>query len=496
MIGSIRSGTKQEVRFFLSLQITATLLSLDSKSTGKSLSFGTIALFCLNLPLSLRLKSENIFLYTVTPGPHEPSTTQLNHLLRSLVDDLLRFWSPGLKIPTASSPKGKLYRAALVTLVADLPAARKTAGFASHAANLFCSWCFLSKADIGNLDSLSWERRNRQAHLEAERIWLDAQTQTARGRCLTATGVRWSILNELPYWDATRMVILDIMHNLSGVMQCHAMELFGFGGDMKRFEKKKAERAADDESDASEGESVEEQTEAEEAESEDWDRERKGLAEESGTVNRQGISLKLGRSNIESTLSPNPSFTNTTLPLDDESEDETFAAPRHLLSKFSLATLRSTISSTSIPSWIDRPPTNLGEPSHGKTKSDTWFKLYQIFIPLAACQVWQPKSDGQLENLFTLICAINLTSSHTVTTSLPSTLARYLRSYLNSLRELHPQIRLRPNHHYMLHIPGMIERVGSLAPLAAWAGERLNRELGGASNNGKTRMFLASSSRS
>jgi hypothetical protein len=52
--------------------------------------------------------------------------------------------------------------------------------------------------------------------------WLEAPSKAARGHVFTRTGVRWSELLRLPYWDPTRTVVVDGMHNLFlGLVQFH-----------------------------------------------------------------------------------------------------------------------------------------------------------------------------------------------------------------------------------------------------------------------------------
>jgi hypothetical protein len=52
--------------------------------------------------------------------------------------------------------------------------------------------------------------------------WLEAPSKAARGRVFARTGVRWSELLRLPYWDPTRAVVVDGMHNLFlGLVQFH-----------------------------------------------------------------------------------------------------------------------------------------------------------------------------------------------------------------------------------------------------------------------------------
>ncbi|PPQ90222.1 hypothetical protein CVT25_001784, partial [Psilocybe cyanescens] len=65
---------------------------LRNLTAGKKVSIGVIALICLNLPINIRYKPENIFLADIIPGPSEPSLDSINPLLWPLVDELLLFW--------------------------------------------------------------------------------------------------------------------------------------------------------------------------------------------------------------------------------------------------------------------------------------------------------------------------------------------------------------------------------------------------------------------
>ena len=113
-----------------------------NKQAGKKSSVGLISVVCLNLPPSMRYKPENMFLAGVIPGPKEPPLTTLNHYLEPLIDNLVDFWQIGINFSrTLNCPAGRLIRCALLVVVCDLPAARKTAGFASSAHEHFCSVC-------------------------------------------------------------------------------------------------------------------------------------------------------------------------------------------------------------------------------------------------------------------------------------------------------------------------------------------------------------------
>ena len=70
---------------------------------------------CLNIPLDVRYKRENIYLAGVLPGPKAPSLQQVNHFLRPIVQELLPLWNSGVDLSrTALRSYGRVVRAALV----------------------------------------------------------------------------------------------------------------------------------------------------------------------------------------------------------------------------------------------------------------------------------------------------------------------------------------------------------------------------------------------
>ncbi|RDX40505.1 hypothetical protein OH76DRAFT_1322602, partial [Lentinus brumalis] len=109
---------------------------------------------CMNLPVDIRYRMENIYLVALIPGPHEPQLDRINHFLRPLIDEMLLFWHRGMMFTIDEIVT--IVRAAIIPLVCDLPALRKAAGFAGHMANCFCSFCELRKDKINNLDRSTW----------------------------------------------------------------------------------------------------------------------------------------------------------------------------------------------------------------------------------------------------------------------------------------------------------------------------------------------------
>ena len=200
-----------------------------NKQAGKSYSSGAIYMICLNLPIHLRYQLENVYLVGVIPGPTEPSLAEINHFLRPLVDALCQLWQTGFWLSrTAACPAGRLVRGALIPLVCDLPALRKTAGFTGHMSNLFCSFCNLSRKDIQNFDRASWPKKHTwEEHLRYATQWRDAASDSDREKLASRYGVRWSELLRLEYWDPTKFSLLDSMHNLFlGELQHHCRNVW------------------------------------------------------------------------------------------------------------------------------------------------------------------------------------------------------------------------------------------------------------------------------
>lgn len=151
-------------------------LSGTHEPLGKVVSCGAIILYCLNLPLSIRFLSENTFIVGMTPAPHAPNVWTISHVLHCVQRMIIEFDLPGKVLPTHQHPGGTTVAARLIPLIADLQAIRKVAGFLSHGAGLFCSFCKCRKNDVENLDSSMWEmRRGAEVRTQAQQ-WRDLIT--------------------------------------------------------------------------------------------------------------------------------------------------------------------------------------------------------------------------------------------------------------------------------------------------------------------------------
>jgi hypothetical protein len=199
-----------------------------NKTAGKSASVGCLAMACLSLPPSLRYQ-ENLYLSGVIPGPKQPSQDEINHFVQLLVNKMVASYTKGTFFTkTYEQPNGIRSREAIVAVVADLPASRKVTGCAGHSATKFCSLCNLLINDINNIDWWTWKPATREEQRIAALKWLNAPNKTQRAKVYKETGVRWSPLWDLPYWDPTKYVVVDGMHNLFlGLVKYHFREVLG-----------------------------------------------------------------------------------------------------------------------------------------------------------------------------------------------------------------------------------------------------------------------------
>jgi len=196
---------------------------------GATTSCGIISMACLNLPLDIRYKPENMYL-GIIPGPSEPLLTDLNHYMRPIINDMVDSWDKGIHFTqTPSEPDGRDTRSAIAIVVNDLPAARKAAGLANFNSHFYCSVCMcyhLPTRGCTNFDD--WTVRDHNEMRKHAEEWRDALTSVEQNKIFQAHGVRWSELWRLPYWNPTRQLVVDSMHCiLEGLGQHHSRDVLG-----------------------------------------------------------------------------------------------------------------------------------------------------------------------------------------------------------------------------------------------------------------------------
>ncbi|KNF01148.1 hypothetical protein PSTG_05503 [Puccinia striiformis f. sp. tritici PST-78] len=81
----------------------------------------------------------------------------------------------------------------------------------------------------GDSKSLIFNRQiiSFQGHQNKSCEWKKATSHAQRKILLRSNGVRWSVLNELTYWNPIDHVDVEPMHCLSGMLEWHCQKLWG-----------------------------------------------------------------------------------------------------------------------------------------------------------------------------------------------------------------------------------------------------------------------------
>lgn len=81
--------------------------------------------------------------------------------------------------------------------------------------------------------------------------------------------------------------------------------------------------------------------------------------------------------------------------------------------------IRAVISHVFLITWLERHPTNLGDPSHGKLKADNYFVPFTAILPLHLVEYWtaSPTQPEMLDNFCHLVTGTNIFRSYASTKS-------------------------------------------------------------------------------
>jgi hypothetical protein len=449
---------------------------------GKVVSCGAILLYCLNLPLSIRFLTENTFVVGMTPAPHTPTVWTISHILDSVQSMIMEFDLPGKILPTYRYPlNGVAVAARIIPLLADLQAIRKVAGYVSHSARLFCSFCKCPKDNIEDLVYQRWEmRQGREVRAQAEK-WRDLVTVTEKESWTRETGVRWTPLHNMPYWDPVKHVLLGFMHNfLEGVLQHQLRVLWGIGRT-KAALKEIAELEDDD--------TVPNLDTSDVSDNSDWQGSQHGSA--SGLTDElvdmvvdQDTDMDIDDTDIDDpSETPPPPPESITLSLDDESDDEdTTPTPDNIFNFTTeeLEMIRSCIRDVQLPTWVQRPPANLGELSHGKLKAHELLVLFSVIFPLIIPKLWWGGDEREkqlLQSFCDLVSSTNIIAAYSVTNAEADEYTERYIKYRASIQRLYG-FHSRPNHHYAMHNGDLLKFWGPLSLLSEFPGERMNGDMG------------------
>ncbi|KDR79752.1 hypothetical protein GALMADRAFT_62004 [Galerina marginata CBS 339.88] len=102
------------------------------------------------------------------------------------------------------------------------------AGFASVTHTHFCHICHCTRNGHGydHLEQHLWHPRTNEETQAFAQAYRDCTTELESEAFVAQTGVRWSELLRLPYFDPTHFVVIDTMHNLFlGLINKHFQDI-------------------------------------------------------------------------------------------------------------------------------------------------------------------------------------------------------------------------------------------------------------------------------
>jgi len=164
--------------------------------------------------------------------------------------------------------------------------------------------------------------------------------------------------------------------------------------------------------------------------------------------------------------------------LESNDEESNLLLITCIFNTFALSQIHHCIANTVIPTWIDRPPSNLGEKFHGKLKADQWLILFTIFLPLILPELWNKNISQQnavlLKNFHDLVAYTHIILSHETSSTMAISFGKHYFQYCKSSQLLFPNVSSCPNHHYAMHIPNLFQFWEPLIKLSKFPYERHN----------------------
>ncbi|KZV62297.1 hypothetical protein PENSPDRAFT_591602 [Peniophora sp. CONT] len=211
-------GPDHETRILVSWSTDGWNPYFDKSANANTSSTG-FWLILNDLPDDLKYLPENVFFVGAVPG--KPKGSRLNPVLGLIARCLLVFWSPGVRYSrTALHPAGRTVRVALTPQFSDVIATRQSAGRGAVNVAPFCMFCELDISDLEiHLDHASWTKRDGQKTRELAQAWKNAKTSKERRDLESLHDIRYTALDELPYYDYVADNAIEYLHLRENIIQ-------------------------------------------------------------------------------------------------------------------------------------------------------------------------------------------------------------------------------------------------------------------------------------
>ena len=176
-----------------------------------------------------------------------------------------------------------------------------------------------------------------------------------------------------------------------------------------------------------------------------------------------------------------------------DSDDEG-SSYRRLFSFDVLDQIRKDIANITIPSWVEKPPSNFGSSTHGKLKADQWRTVCTIHMVITLVCIWGTAraTDAErmvLENFVHLIVAVDAATRRSMSPSRVALFDENMEAYVKGLRSIYNHT-LVPNHHLSLHLKDCLLLFGPVRGWWSYPFERYNGLLQRLNTNSKICMWI------
>ncbi len=143
-----------------------------------------------------------------------------------------------------------------------------------------------------------------------------------------------------------------------------------------------------------------------------------------------------------------------------------------------LKELRHDIRKMYLPSWLEKPPSNIGDTSHGKLKADHWRTLCTVSMVMTLVRLWGTSKAVEqevsaLNNFMHLVAAVDLATRRTMSAERANSYETHMEAYMHGLRSIY-KVDLIPNHHLALHLKDCLLLFGPTHGWWAFTFERYN----------------------
>ncbi|CAK5266290.1 unnamed protein product [Mycena citricolor] len=409
---------------------------------------------------------------------------------------------------------------------------RKISGFASASHTHFCTVCKCTRdtveerkaaqgdkaanqytgRGVGNNDIRvdDWPLRMDGEWQAAAQAYRNAAHPTQAQACFNSSGVRTSEFLRLPYFEPTKMIVVDPMHNLFlGLLHETFRRVLGFSekaNDGPAVHRLSISLSPTDflisEKDAGQVQDairfLETISNAElEYDDDEAELHRKliNLSKSALVHVARGLGCPTEREvpALLNSLHQSSKKALSKAKLVDEliswrrkqvetvpSRDDGRLEIGHVITKGEMKALWADIAAMHTPSWVSSVPRNYGSAQHGKLKADQWRALAMVYIPVTLIRLWSDSTlqrQGLLDMTMHLIAAVDLASSRKMIQGNDAKVQNHLLKYRTALHACFPEYTAHPNHHLALHIPHFLRLFGPVHGWWAYPFERMNGKM-------------------